>query len=161
MKKLLSIILATVCLIVVAAPCVYADDAVLYSSVEENTYTEYYDDGSYMVTTIREYATPRATTYTKTAEKIANLYNSSDELQWTYKLIGTFTVESGVSSVCTNSTYSCNIVASGWSLTAHDNSYSGNEAYGTATLKKKVLFITVQTSEVDMKMRCDANGVIS
>ena len=161
MKKLLSTILAIVCLIIVIAPCVYANDAIQYNTVEESTCTEYYEDGSYLVTTIQEYPTSRSTTYIKTAEKVARFYNSSDELQWTYKLIGKFTVESGVSSVCTSSTYSCEIVDSSWSLTAHDNSYSGNIAYGTATLKKKVLFITTKTSYVDMEMKCDENGVIS
>ena len=127
---------------------------------------EYYEDGSYTVTTIAQ-ATDAAGakgqmgTFTRNAHKDVNHYNSSDELQWSYTIYGTFTVQEGVSSVCTSSTFSYSISAGGWSLTAHNNYYAGNTAYGTATFKKKVLFITTNTVDVNAFITCDMNGNIS
>lgn len=160
MKKILAIIFTTILLISATIPAVYADiDAnTLSSNYETTSITEYYEDGSYTITTIKQSATGRSTTYTKVGEKIVDLYNSDDELQWTYKLIGTFYVNEGVSVVCTESTYSSAIYEKSWSLTAHDNSYSNNIAYGTATYKKKVLFITTNTHNIDVSIGCDVYG---
>ena len=123
--------------------------------------TQYFEDGSYLVTTIKASPSSRASIYTRTGTKEVILYNSSDEVQWNYYLIGTFTVETGVSAVCTNSTYSYTIVNDKWSLKSHNNYYSGNIAYGEATFKKKVLLITTNTYDIEIYVACDANGVIS
>lgn len=125
------------------------------------TYTEYFEDGSYLVIRTEQTPSPRATTYTKTGRRYVYLHNSDDELQWEYVLVGTFKVTTGVSAVCTNSTYEYTIYNDSWSLTDHGNSYSGNVAYGTATFKKKVLFITTSTRNVDVTLTCDANGNFS
>lgn len=161
MKKLSTIIITIICIIFSATPTVYASDEIQYNNMEVDSYTEYYEDGSYTIITIKQSPSARASSYTKVGEKIVNLYNSNDELQWTYTLIGTFTVTSGVSAVCTNSTYSCEIYIDSWSLTAHNNYYSGNKAYGTATLKRKVLFITTNTHDIEGDIACDINGNIS
>lgn len=158
MKKFISILLISVCLIVATIPSISANEEVDHSLFEITTYTEYYDDGSYTVTTIRQSPVARASVYQTTAEKNVHLYNSSDELQWTYTLIGTFLVTYGESSVCTNSTYSYIIYNDSWSLTAHNNSYYGNIAAGTATFKKKVLFITTNTHDIDAEVGCDIYG---
>lgn len=160
MKKIISISLIILCVIATIVPTAYAEDNFQYDSLDVVTETEYFDDGSYIVTTIRQTPTARASTYTKHGEKVVELFNSSDELQWTYILTGTFQVTAGVSAVCTNSTYSVEITDSNWHLTAHDNSYSGNTAYGTATIKKKVLFITTNTYDIDASVSCDADGNI-
>ena len=127
---------------------------------------EYFDDGSYTLTSITENDSvkasgAKATTYTRSGHKDICHYNSSDELQWTYTLSGTFTVNEGVSAVCTSSTSSHSITASGWSLTANNNYYSGNTAYGDATFKKKVLFITTNTVDINAHIACDAYGNLS
>lgn len=126
--------------------------------VETNSYIEYYEDGSYSITTIKQSPVARASTYVVTGEKIVDLYNSSDELQWTYILIGKFSVAYGESVVCTSSTFTHEIYNSGWSLTAHNNTYRNNIACGTATFKKKVLFITTNTYDVDAEIGCDVYG---
>ncbi len=159
MKKIISILMF-LCVIITIVPTAYAEDNVQYDSQDVITETEYLDDGSYIVTTIRQTPTARASTYTKYGEKVVELYNSSDELQWTYILTGTFQVTTGVSAVCTDSVFYVGINDSSWHLTDHNNSYSGNTAYGTATLKKKVLFITTTTYDIDASVSCDADGNI-
>ena len=133
----------------------------ILSLTEVTETVEYLEDGSYIVTTVRTSPTPRAEIYSKSAAKEVTLYDEDDVIQWNYFLIGTFTIETGVSCVCTNSTYSYNIYIDKWSLTDHNNWYSGNMAYGTAVFKKKVLFITTSTQNLEGAVACDAYGVIS
>ena len=161
MKNKIIITLLVICLIILAVPTAYAQNNTQYNLTETGSYTEYYDDGSYSVTTIEQSPVSRATAHQILGKKTIDLYNSDDELQWTYTLIGTFTVEFGVSSVCTDSTYTIEIADSNWHLTAHDNSYSGNIAYGTATIKKKVLFITTTTYDIEADVSCDVDGNVS
>lgn len=156
MKKTLSIILAIFSLLFAFSFSISASDQL--TTTDTDTYIEYYEDGSYSVTTVTQSPAARATTYIVTGEKVVNLYNSGDELQWTYTLIGKFTVVYGESVVCTSSTYTYEIYHSGWSLTAHDNTYRNNIAGGTATFKKKVLFITTNTIDVDVEIGCDVYG---
>ena len=156
MKKTISIILVVLSVLVTFSLPVSAN---AHSTITDtNSYIEYYEDGSYSVTTITQSPATRASTYVVTGEKVVDLYNSSNELQWTYTLIGKFTVVYGESVVCTSSTYTHTIYNSGWSLTAHNNTYRNNIACGTATFKKKVLFITTNTYDVDAEIGCDVYG---
>lgn len=163
MKKNIFSILLLVCMMATLFVPVYAAEPIVTETELEvrSTNVEYFEDGSYLVTTIKETPSSRATVYSKSGSKDITLYNSDDEIQWIYTLVGTYTVETGVSAVCTNSTFRYTIYVDKWSLTDHSNSYSGNVAYGTAVFKKKVLFITTSTQEIDAHVACDAYGVIS
>lgn len=163
MKKILAIILTSLILTFTAIPAVYAENTAntTMATYETNSTIEYFENGSYMVTTIKQSPTARSTTYTKVGEKIVDYYDSDNNLQWTYKLIGTFNVVEGISAVCTKSTYSSEIYKSGWSLTAHNNYTSNNIAYGTATYKKKVLFITTHTQDINGSIGCDIYGNVN
>lgn len=164
MKKILSVAISVIIITLSLAVSVNAEDNVSSqenASIASATYVEYFDDGYYFVTTVTQSPSSRATTYTKDGHKTISLFNSSDELQWEYTLVGTFKVTTGVSAVCTNSTFEYKIYNDSWSLTAHDNSYSENAAYGTATFKKKVLFITTSTKNIDVRVLCDVYGNIS
>lgn len=91
------------------AICAESPEHISAETYETNSTTIHFDDGSYMVTVIRQSSITRfakSATYTKVGEKIVNLYDSKDNLQWTYTLTGTFNVNEGVSVVCTNSDYS-------------------------------------------------------
>ena len=122
---------------------------------------EHFEDGSYLVTTIRENATPRGEVYSKRASKDVVLYNQDDEVQWIYTLVGTFTVETGVSAVCTDAYHYYEIYNTKWKETEHSEWYSGNIAYGESVFKKKVLLITTSTQEIHAQVICDAYGGIS
>lgn len=160
MKKFVTTLLALLMLLQILSTTAGALDQRDYDSMETISYTEYLDDGSYIIITIEQSPIGRSSTYTVTGRKHVELFNSSDELQWRYTLIGTYTVVDGVSAVCTNSTYSSTIYNDKWSLTAHSNRYSGNTAYGTATYKKKVLFVTTSTQDIDIYITCDIYGSI-
>ncbi len=163
MKKTIFSILLLVCMLAALFVPAYASEPVTAGAEFQvcSTNIEYFEDGSYLVTTIKETPSPRATVYSKSGSKDVILYNSADEVQWIYSLIGTYTIETGVSVVCTNSTFTYTIYVNKWSLTEHDNWYSGNVAYGTAVFKKKVLFITTSTQNLDGAVACDVYGVIS
>lgn len=165
-KKIFAIILTAMLLTFtpLTAICAESHEPISAGTYETSSTTVHFEDGSYMVTVVRQSSivkstkSTRSATYTKVGEKIVNLYDSKDNLQWTHTVTGTFKVNEGVSAVCTNSTYSSVIYEKAWSLAEHENSYSDNIAYGTAVYKKKVLFITTNTHKVDISIGCDING---
>ena len=156
MKKIISVFLLTVFFMIALVPTVSANCAE-EQLINTSSHIEYYEDGSYTVITVKQIS-PITRSNVYTAEKLVHLYNSKDELQWTYTLIGTFLVDYGISVVCTDSTYSYIIYNDSWSLTAHSNSYYDNLAVGTATFKKKVLFITTNTHDIEAEVGCDIYG---
>jgi len=62
-------------------------------------YVEYFNDNCYLVTTVTQGPFSRANTYAKGGQKTISLFNSSDELQWEYTLVGAFKVTARVSEV--------------------------------------------------------------
>lgn len=157
MKKniLVSIILSLAVIVSCFSMPVYAAEEKTVSS----TTTEYFDDGSYLVTTITEEANnSRATT--KTASKTATYKNSDGDILWTYKVTGTFSY-TGSSSTCTAVSDSYTISNDNWHMDSHSTSRSGNTAYGTVTMKRKFLGITTSTVSKDLTLTCSATGVLS
>lgn len=163
MKKILTVILAALMLTLAIIPAAQAEEVANVAETYEtdSTTVEYFEDGSYMVTTIKESPVTRSArskSYVKVGVKTINLYDSDDVLQWTYELTGRFQVVEGESAVCIESSYTSNIYVKAWSLTAHNNYTRSNIAFGTATYKKKVLFITTSTQDIDASIGCDING---
>ena len=162
MKRIFAVILVALMLTLAIVPAAQAEEiAATVETYETNSTIEYFEDGSYMVTIIKESPTARSRVYTKVGEKIVHLYDSDDVLQWTYKLVGKFKIVSGVSVACSESSYTSDIYVDEWSLTAHNNYISNNIAYGTATYKKKVLFITTSTQDIKGSIGCNVYGDIN
>lgn len=163
MKKIISFILALTFTFLFVIPVSAVDENAQLPSNSSSQIT-YYDDGSYLVTTISSTELPsnaRSVSKSISGHKDIQLFNSSDELVWTYSLIGHFNVVIGESASCFYSTYSYTIYDNKWSLTAHKNYCSENVAYGTATFKRKVLLITMNTYNIDAELGCDINGRLS
>ena len=118
---------------------------------------EYFEDGSYLVTTITE-SVSRAST--KSGSKTTTYHNSSNETQWTYKITGTFSY-TGSSATCTAVSDSYTIVNDNWHMSSHSCSKSGNTASGTVTMKYKVLGITFDTVSDSLTLTCSSTGVLS
>lgn len=134
---------------------VYAD-----SSENDMKYSiEYFDDGSYMITTISEDVNNSRATV-KSGSKTTTYKNSSGETQWTYKITGTFSY-TGSSSSCTSVSDSYTISNDNWHMSSHSCSKSGNTAYGTVTMKYKVLGVTFDTISKDLSLTCSATGTLS
>jgi hypothetical protein len=161
MKKVLITIFLIICQLISASIPTYAT-SINVPEFDESTSITYLEDGSYIVTTITsEPNLTRATTFTKTGNKVVSYYDGDDTLLWQYTLFGEFLVESGVSAVCTSATYTQTIYANRWSFSNGQATASGATAYGVGTFKKKVLFVTTSTVDIDISFTCDVYGNLS
>ena len=82
-------------------------------------------------------------------------------VKWKFIVFGTFEVNSGVSAKCTKATCNTEIYDSNWKVISQSAWPSGNQAIGTATLKRYLLGIPVRTEEVTVTLTCDKNGTLS
>jgi hypothetical protein len=125
------------------------------------SYTEYYDDGSYSVITITEYeqSAISSVTSTKPGSKSYTHYVSGEAV-WSYTINASFSYN-GSSSSCTSVSDSYSISNSSWHIDSHSCSRSGNTAYGSVTMKKKVLGITTDTVSRSLSLSCSASGTLS
>lgn len=124
-----------------------------------STSIEYFEDGSYLVTTItEEINNARATT--KTGTKTSTYKNSDGEALWVYRVTGTYSY-TGTSSTCTSVYDSYNIYDTNWKLSSKSCSKSGNTAYGTVTMKHYTLGILTNTVSDSLSLTCSATGVLS
>jgi len=138
----------------------FADEAEL----KVTSSTEYIPlpDGGYIVVVLNggsaEAAPGGNRSYTVNDSKSVMRYNADNDLIWQYTLYGTFSVEYGVSAVCTNATYSTVSNSSFWTFSDCSATASGNTAYGAGTVKDKFLFITLETVIIDIHLTCDIYG---
>lgn len=124
--------------------------------------TEYLSDGSYIrISVWEEPVLSRAGSYRKTGSKSYVLHNASGESQWKFTLTGTFTINPGVSSVCTSATYSYDIYNTNWIYNRATSYYTGNQAIGEAEFIRKLLGITVERESFQIVLACDKNGNLS
>ena len=128
-----------------------------------NETIEYLPDGSSIVITVIDETSimPLATTFTKTGSKVYSARNPDGVIMWQFTVHGTFSVNSGVSATCTAASHSINIVEDAWQNQSASTSRSGNKAIGNATFIKKLLFITVDTKDIQVTLTCDSNGNLS
>lgn len=151
MKKIVSVLLSLI-MVLSIAPTVFATQ-------ESSTYTEYLDDGSYLVITIETERLSRATN-TITGKKTATYKDNNDETLWTATLKGTFSY-TGSSATCTASSITYSITDDAWKITSATASKSGNKAIGNVTAKKYVLGISLKTVEKEITLTCSASGTLS
>lgn len=129
-----------------------------------STQVEELSDGSYIVSELYEYPVnknARSNYYDKTGQRIVTKYSASDNVLWVYTLIGYFTVNEGNFCTCYSCEYTTEINSSSWSFSNGSSHYVGNVAYGEGTFTYKLLFITMQTVNIDIHVQCDEYGVIS
>ena len=134
----------------------------VYASEEEkiiNTSVEYFDDGSYLIMTTAEIVN-HSRASVKTGTRTYTHKASDDTTLWTYKITGTFSY-TGSSSTCTAVSDSYTISNDNWHMSSHSCSKSGNTAYGTVTMKYKVLGITANTITKNISLSCSASGTLS
>lgn len=125
---------------------------------------EYYSDGTSAVITITEpsnFFATRASSNTRIATKTYRLRNQDGDILWEFAIKGTFSYTPGVSSVCTASSYTINIIEDAWQNQSATTTKSGNQCIGDATFIRKLLFITVETKSCHVVLTCDNNGNVS
>lgn len=153
MKKIISIFLAV--FLILNIPIIsYADN------IETDSYTEFYSDGSYSITTIETNSISVLASSTISKTKSTVHYNSKDEAEWKINVTGTF-VYSGTSATCTASKVSYEIYNTNWKVTSAQASKSGAKAIGDFTVKYYVLGIPMKTVNKTLTLTCSNTGVCS
>ena len=122
------------------------------------SYYEYYDNGYYAEIAVNiNYVD--AVNSIISGYKTYYYYDSSNQILWSYTLYGTFSYN-GSTATCTNTDDSYNINNSNWHNDSHGHYGSGNTAYGSVTMKKKVLGITVDTVTKNVSLSCSPDGTL-
>ena len=157
MKKLISVFL--VMLILLSFPLIsYGNDTQITEYT--NSDIEYYDDGSYSITTIETSSISTLATSTVKQTKTTSHYNSKDEKAWDITVTGIFNF-TGSSATCTNSTVSYKIYDTHWKVTSAQASKSGRTAKGEFTLKRYFVGIPTKTVNETLTLTCSNTGVCS
>lgn len=157
MKRLISVILSILMLAMTLGT--YASAISEPQEAAYTSYTTYFEDGSYIITTIFEESSITRAASSKTGQKTATFYNSDNVAQWSATLKGTFTYN-GSSATCTASSITHKIYSSNWKIASASATKSGNKATGKATAKR-YLIVPVQTVEKTITLTCSASGVLS
>lgn len=157
MKRVISVILSILMLAMTLGT--YASAISEPQEAAYTSYTTYFEDGSYIITTISEESSITRTASSKTGQKTATFYNSDNVAQWSATLKGTFTYN-GSSATCTASSITHKIYSSNWKIASASATKSGNKATGKATAKR-YLIVPVQTVEKTITLTCSASGVLS
>lgn len=161
MKKVLLTMIFTITLIMSTQSIFATDDS---GSIE------YYNDGSYSITTISDdipaisdnlftLAITLSKT-TKTKSKTTTFYNSSNKAMWYVKVTGTFSYGNG-SATCTDATVSAASYNDAWRISNKSSSKSGNRAIGTATAKRYQNLSVAETKTKTVTLTCSSTGVFS
>ena len=156
MKKDLSLIMAiAIVFFLSASNTVQASD----DNVFNRTYTtiEYLDNGDYIETTL---VVSNSTKGTITGAKTATYKDSSNVILWDVSVTGTFSYN-GTSSTCVSASGDSHSYSSNWTVSSPTVSKSGNTATSTATGKKRLFGIVVQTQTLSVTLSCSKNGVLS
>lgn len=132
-----------------------------------NAVYEYFDDGSYLVTTF-EYVVSNqnlnsraADDYTVTGSKSATCYDSNDSVLWQVTVTGVFLIipsNVNLSGMCQSSTLSYVINNSSWHISNIVEQEITNNACISCTMKRKYLGITTKTVDVELHIVCDGHG---
>ena len=119
--------------------------------------TIYCEDGSYIVSEIREYNTKQSTrsVSTKNGSKTNTMYSASGKKLFSLTVHGTFTYN-GSSAKATNASYSYTLDSSDYSFENGSAHCSGATAAATGTFKALLQSKTISTS-----LTCSKDGKLS
>lgn len=157
MKKFLVLFLTTILLLTL--PFSVFGQTNIGTTTSENTYIEYFEDGSYIVTEIiSTESVSRATGVIKT--KNEHYYNSGNEKEWTVTVTGTFNYD-GKTASCTKSVVSYKIYNDKWKVTSSNASKSGAKAVGDFTVKRYLIGIPTKTVNKTVTLTCSKDGKFS
>lgn len=167
MKKRIFSIILTFLFVFTLTPSVLAANDIELND-QNTTEIVYLDNGNYITITLitqdvspLSLASTNSNTFTKTGNKVVSCHDKKGNLEWEYTLFAEFSVIEGISATCTSATYTQTIYANDWSFSNGNATKSGNTAYGIGTFKRKVLFITVDTANIDISISCDVYGNLS
>lgn len=139
-----------------------------FANAASNESVTYFDDGSYMVTTIIEEPTlqkpsgmqTNATSTTKTMCKQVNYYNGSNQVMWYVIATGTFTYN-GTTAKCNSSSVKAESLVSTWKMSKLSSARSGATAYAAATAKHYMAGLVINTIDELVSLTCSPSGKFS
>ncbi len=122
----------------------------------------YLDDGSRLVISpvyeAKDYSSIKAAVNTVTAYREAYYEDSNGNLEWKYTLTATFSYNYGVSSTCTDASYTQSIYNDKWSFSDGSAGRSGNTAYGKGHYVKREWLVVIKECNIDISLSCDIFG---
>lgn len=154
MKKILYLVL-TITLLFSLSISSSANSNTVTSSV---TSVEYFEDGSYLETTIIT-STPAVRSGVGGTKRLT-YKNSDGDVQWIANLTGEFTY-TGSSATCTKSSITYSIEDGNWKIPSATATKSGNTATGNVTAKYYFWGIPTKTVNEVITLTCSATGVLS
>lgn len=118
------------------------------------------DDGSQVVTDIRQAVPAPGDDQTVTGCKSYRLESATGETIWNFTLYATFAYGSGGPAVCTEAWYTYEINDSGWKLRSAEVTPSGDRAEAHAAMDFDFLIFTTYSMDVDLELKCSSTGMI-
>lgn len=153
MKKISTFLLAMLFCLMVPFGAMAQDTKTTDSEVQ------YFEDGSYTITTYEEMITPFSSGSAAKGKSVTR-YTSDNEKVWSVTLWATFTY-TGSSATCTKASTTYVIYDSAWKITKNTASKSGRTATADFVMKKYWLGIITYTVPGTITLTCDNNGNIS
>lgn len=126
----------------------------------ENVSYIYYEDGSYLKITIEEIRSASRAINNVTGSKRMDYNGSDGELYWSAVLRGSFAYD-GTTAVCASSSCDVTIYGSSFYLDSKETGKSGNCAYVSFVIGRKILGIQFMPTTYEMTLYCDKNGNLS
>ena len=158
MKKFSSILAFCLCAVLVLSFAPPSNVRAYDDAEQVTSYTTYLPDGSYYVTTIREFdAVYMSAPQQKSGSKTVEGYDGNDNLLYSLTVKGTFTYD-GKTSKAVSASYEYTLDASFWSFSDGSAYCSGNTATASGTFKRFWLF---QPTEITVSLACSPNGTLS
>ena len=112
------------------------------AQTESEVSVVYFDDGSRLIISpvyeTKDDSSIKTAANTVTRSRDACYEDSNGNMEWKYTLTATFSYNYGVSSTCTNASYTQTIYDSKWSFSDGSAERSGNTAYGKGHYVKNV-----------------------
>lgn len=154
MKKIFCLVLTIILLFSLSV----SSSATSNTVTDPVTLVEYFEDGSYLETTIIT-SNPTARSGIGGTKRLT-YKNSDGDVEWIANLTAEFTY-TGSSATCTKSSITYSIENTKWKITSATATKSGNKATGNVTAKYYFLGINTKTVNKVITLTCSATGVLS
>ena len=167
MKKIILFVVLVSILITVPAN-VFAAQPIRV--MDSDAQYQFFDDGSYLVTTLDVVILDEISTrgaepesYNLQAKQSVEYYDAYNNLDWVVTITAIFLVcpTCAQSGMCQSSELSAKIYDTSWGMYDVDERCLSNNAYATCNMKDKILGITTMTVNVEFTLTCDRYGNIS
>lgn len=151
-KTFITCLLAALSITVSSTPALAQDN---------NTSITYFDDGSYLVTTLIStddpVISPYALTYTENKTGITKYFNDSGKLMWYLKVIGNFTYN-GTTAKCNRAEVEAKSYSSCWKLSHLTSSRNGATAYASCVSEFYMGSTRIRGFSNTLSLTCHPDG---